>query len=334
MKFSFVTSKEFLNNKIFDPVCRDKVTNRFIILREMLDQYGIDLATYDINALNQSALSLHLNIHPGVLAQERTAKRLLVISESPIVLSENHQEEHRSKFDRILTWETTKVDQIDTFRLGCGCSATLLFDDTMRLSQERRKDICIISGHKFSKKKYELYSERDRAICHFANSSLDFDMYGEGWNCRVFQGVWRPLNRFPLARTFLYQPPEVFKGSVASKFLTLSNYRFSICFENVHRTKGYVSEKIFDSMFSGCIPIYLGADDICDYVPSETFIDMRNYDSYDSLESFLCGMTPSTYKRYLDAIRDFYSEYTKSSFHEQTWAKRIAGHCLELIKNY
>lgn len=331
MKVALVASKNNLNNKIFDPVCRDKVSNRVILLREMLAQHDIDLSTYDINTLDRSALSLHFNVHSGVLASYRTGKRILMVLESPIIGKKNHQDEYRSQFDRILTWETDKVNERDTFWLGCGCSATLMFEDTRRLSQEKRKALCIISGHKYSKEKNELYSERDRAIAYFANSSLDFDMYGEGWECRVFQGMWRPLNRIPLARKVLYQPPAVFKGAVVSKFATLANYRFSICFENVQGTKGYVSEKIFDSIFCGCVPIYLGADDICDYVPGDTFIDMRNFDSYESLERYLCGITSVTYKRYLDAIRDFYSEYVKTSFHEQAWAKNITDHCLDLV---
>ena len=38
----------------------------------------------------------------------------------------------------------------------------------------------------------------------------------------------------------------------------LANYRFNLCPEN-SLGEGYITEKIFDSIRSGCIPIYWGA---------------------------------------------------------------------------
>jgi|694.fasta_scaffold88645_3 hypothetical protein len=42
-----------------------------------------------------------------------------------------------------------------------------------------------------------------------------------------------------------------------NKIALLRNFKFNICYENsVH--KGYVTEKLFDAKFAGCIPIYRG----------------------------------------------------------------------------
>ena len=41
------------------------------------------------------------------------------------------------------------------------------------------------------------------------------------------------------------------------KLLYLQQYKFNICPEN-SKSEGYVTEKIFQSLFSGCIPIYSG----------------------------------------------------------------------------
>jgi alpha(1,3/1,4) fucosyltransferase len=39
----------------------------------------------------------------------------------------------------------------------------------------------------------------------------------------------------------------------------LQSYRFNLCPENSNY-KGYVTEKIFDAIYAGCIPIYWGSD--------------------------------------------------------------------------
>lgn len=42
---------------------------------------------------------------------------------------------------------------------------------------------------------------------------------------------------------------------------------------------GFVAEKIFDSMCSGCFPVYLGATNIQDFIPGNCYIDARLFKS-------------------------------------------------------
>jgi hypothetical protein len=42
---------------------------------------------------------------------------------------------------------------------------------------------------------------------------------------------------------------------VDSKKNTLEKYKFSICYENARDIPGYITEKIFDCFFAGCVPI-------------------------------------------------------------------------------
>ena len=60
----------------------------------------------------------------------------------------------------------------------------------------------------------------------------------------------------------------------AKSSLDAQSVQFALCFEN-SILKGWVTEKIFDCLFTGTIPIYLGAPEICGHVPAECFIDMR-----------------------------------------------------------
>jgi hypothetical protein len=57
---------------------------------------------------------------------------------------------------------------------------------------------------------------------------------------------------------------EILKNNYGNdKIKFLKGYKFNICPEN-SETPGYVTEKIFDSIKAGCIPIYWSEDNICD----------------------------------------------------------------------
>ncbi|WP_226896450.1 glycosyltransferase family 10 domain-containing protein [Poseidonibacter ostreae] len=58
---------------------------------------------------------------------------------------------------------------------------------------------------------------------------------------------------------------------------------------------GYITEKIFDSFFAGCVPVYLGADNITEHIPKECFIDKREFDTYEKLYKYLKNMSDEEY---------------------------------------
>ena len=160
---------------------------------------------------------------------------------------------------------------------------------------ESKKLLVSITSGKLVSFDGELYSERIRAILHFQKAAPDgFDMYGQGWETDTLFGFFSPHRLF-----------SSYRGPVASKHETFKRYRFSICYENCDNVEGYVSEKIYDSMKAGCVPIYLGAPDIRRYVPKECFIDKREFSTYPELEKFIRNMGRQEYSRYIDAISAF-----------------------------
>jgi hypothetical protein len=80
---------------------------------------------------------------------------------------------------------------------------------------------------------------------------------------------------------FHYQFPNVFylfswfstitnyRGAPDSKPELLENYLYSLIIEN---DCSYISEKLFDSFFSGTIPIYVGLDVSKTYIPTDLII--------------------------------------------------------------
>lgn len=62
----------------------------------------------------------------------------------------------------------------------------------------------------------------------------------------------------------------------ARKIKVLSHYRFYLAFENAP-VDDYVSEKVFEGLFAGAIPVYRGAQSIHRFMPAnDSFIDANN----------------------------------------------------------
>lgn len=144
---------------------------------------------------------------------------------------------------------------------------------------------------------HEIYIDRIKAI-HYFSTFPDFSLYGYGWDVPI----WGLGKAFRMAAKIPYK--GVISADVRSKREVISNFKFCLCFENCI-FPGYITEKIFDCFLAGCIPVYFGAPDITDFVPSETFIDYRHFGNYSDLDKFLRGMTESDAGQYLNAASEF-----------------------------
>lgn len=85
----------------------------------------------------------------------------------------------------------------------------------------------------------------------------------------------------------------------------MSNYRFNLCYENAQNLRGYLTEKIFDAFHAGCVPIYLGAPDIEDMIPIDTFIDRRRFSSDAELLELLRSVNESQWRAFIEAARQY-----------------------------
>jgi hypothetical protein len=155
----------------------------------------------------------------------------------------------------------------------------------------------MIACNKHSADSRQLYSERVRAIEFFEQyAPTDFDLYGVGWDGQKY---------------------TTHKGSVADKQTCLQQYKFCICYENCRDCPGYVTEKIFDCLVAGCVPVYLGARNIHEYVPRECYIDRRNFASYHELYTYLHTMSEQQYQNYQQAIQTYVHSVQAQQFSSQ-----------------
>ena len=162
----------------------------------------------------------------------------------------------------------------------------------------------------------DLYKKRLDAINYFSHFE-GFDLYGTKWN---------DVDNLDIKTQ---QSIKILKPrSVNDKISTMSEYKFALCFENCV-FPGYITEKIFDCFAAGTIPIYLGAPDISDYIPADTFIDYRKYKNFEVLNKFLINLTEKEIHKYLKAIHSYINSQRYSIFTEELFASKI----LEIIKS-
>lgn len=152
-------------------------------------------------------------------------------------------------------------------------------------NENRLNRIVVINGNHIPRSlKGQLYSKRIEAMVKLAKWGV-VDLYGRGWNqWWSHRSMWSPY-------WFNYKTlMSIYKGSCISKYEILSRYRFSLCFENMEMN-GYVTEKIFDCMYSGTIPIYLGAKDISSLIPPGAYIDCRKFESWEEIYNYTMSMS-------------------------------------------
>jgi hypothetical protein len=120
------------------------------------------------------------------------------------------------------------------------------------------------------------------------------------------------------------------KGPIKNKKDLLKKYLFSISLENSLGPTGYISEKIWDSFAAGTVPVYLGAPNICDSIPKNCFIDLRDFENLEDLYSYMISMKDIDYRQYLDNIKSFLNEQINGGvFSDQYFAKTF----ISLVKN-
>jgi UDP:flavonoid glycosyltransferase YjiC (YdhE family) len=86
----------------------------------------------------------------------------------------------------------------------------------------------------------------------------------------------------------------------ATKLAILGRYKFNLAFENA-LAEDYVSEKFFDPLVAGCVPVYLGAPNIEEFAPGDhCFVNAADFPSARALAEYLLE---------LNANDEAYAEY-------------------------
>jgi hypothetical protein len=142
-----------------------------------------------------------------------------------------------------------------------------------------------------------------------------FDLYGVGWDA--------PPSLLERCMPGAHRPYTSYRGTIKNKWEVLPRYRFNLCYESIRDEPGLVTEKIFDSFRCGCVPVYLGASNISDYVDDQAFIDRRRFKNNAELADYLLGVTEREYTEFLLAIDRYLASKRFQEFLPPAYADTI-----------
>lgn len=330
------SSHHFFHNELFNaksPHNLDEALNAYIYLRELLQSSGIEVNTGDYLLRGEKLNRWNVYFSLGVLRNYKALaqRKDVVLSglftmEAPIVQPSLYKSlpEASKYFKRIYSYTTGEA----LARYGCGHLTFSKFhipypysgviDNLWR--KRDRKFLNLLNCNRLCRRSWqELYTERLRAVEYFAQYD-EIDLYGlhwdqppyivgETWIPTTFTRINRYLyKRFPSVRKRPFDAgiKRAYRGFAESKYVTQSQYTFTICYENM-MLPGWLNENIFDCFLVGTVPIFLGPPDITDYVPTECFIDKRKFPSYEELRRFLKSLGPEDVQRYKENARDYLS---------------------------
>ncbi len=292
----------------------DNVSYGSVYLGQRLRALGHQVATLDMDKLENFDAAVFLD-HPTFynhyyrrLRRMPGKKLYLFLFENAANRPDNYWRINHRAFDKVFTWNPLFVDNRKTFKIW----HTVKIPSPFSINVAEKTKFCVtISSQKYLPHPKALYEERVAFIRWFEREHpKEFDLYGVRWDRLYFKGR---LSRLNLLLEALYSKfPKSFRvcrfpshrGLVPNKTAVMRQYKFAMAYENAV-FPGYVTEKILDPLFAGCVPIYLGAPDVTDYIPAETFIDRRHFRNHEELYRFLTSMPEKDYLGYIRAIEDF-----------------------------
>lgn len=321
--------KVFNSNRLFDLdnslLNRDGQLLPFHRMREHMRNNGIDVNTADRPFKNSDRISRSRDYYSfGLLKNFERIHRdgsarlaAFIIMEPPVVAPALYSALPRltEVFDRVYVHNTIgdgySLDNVNISKLHKLYWPIPYCDviESSWINSPRMKRIVVINGsHNPRRRKREQYSLRIKAMAELSKINM-IDLYGLGWEKWWSpKAMWLPywLNRKAIM--------SIYKGSCESKFDTLKNYEFCLCFENM-AMNGYITEKLFDCLYAGTIPLYIGAPDILDYIPANVFIDCRNYSSWTEMWRDVSARTPAQLTDMRNAGRNFLKSEIVKNFY-------------------
>ncbi len=283
------TADVYKTNEIEIYIFQDLNKNSILLLESMKD-----FASYVFKRKWKNDYLLRAKKNKGLVYN------ILIMQEPPVVCPQSYEKKYHKYFDRILTWDSRLVDDEKYFLFHYPQVKPF---NKYNVQFKKKKFLTMICGNKISNGEYELYSKREEAINYFEKLQTEFDLYGVGWD----------KTKHPS-----------YRGFVEKKLDTLSKYKFSICYENMCNVNGYITEKIFDCFFSGCVPIYWGAEDVTNYIPIKAFIDRRKFKNNDELYRYIISMEEKEYNEYIDAAGEYINSVEfRNTFSVDAYVRKI-----------
>jgi hypothetical protein len=191
----------------------------------------------------------------------------------------------------------------------------------------------LINANKLNLNHSELYSLRRKSIKWIK----EIDLFGENWNSK-FKDRLKALAIEVMKDPFAHLSSVVSHSkywftrwpiteSPTDKLAVMQSYKFSVVIEN---EVSYLSEKLFDAFFAGCIPVYVGPDVTHFNIPKELVIQCE-----PTVASLIEGIEiakQTDYVKFQLKLREWLMNETTRNSHE---GMRVTNRAIErTLKDY
>ena len=327
MKLASIYAAGQSNNSLFaenDPTHTYAPTYTSRLLRDALMERGIEINTADLNVSKELAFELYVE---GQAVQATKVPKYLVASENPHINPLNCDVQYCSQFRKVFSWNP------DIASLPNGVLIMVPNEIVIKLTPafgERPLLVALINANKRFPQQLDgdLYEERIGLIRWYeGHQPKDFALFGRGWDkpspaFTVAEKLARRVNRLK-TQIYGYRPFPSYRGAITAKFEAYGHAKFGICYENTKDLPNYMTEKLFDCMIEGCVPVYWGANNVLDFIPKECFIDRRDFASTADLHTFLQVMDEPTYARYQADMACFLAGPQATPFKAESFVNQV-----------
>jgi hypothetical protein len=231
---------------------------------KVLASRGHEICSSDMDESADALIAHSYNQSVGKYIQRNIIpknKLILVLWEPYIVEATRYKREVFSKFGTTFAPSIEWAMKVDAHSFNWP-QDEIPDEDVFIDWKERTNRAVMVQGNKFSARKGELYSLRRRVINNLGLPALD--LFGTNWNKGLNFDWWRwsrsILNskfRDVSIRSFygLGKKYKNYLGVTNDKNETLLQYKIAVVIEN---SADFISEKLFDSIRSGCVSVYVG----------------------------------------------------------------------------
>ena len=242
-------------------------------------------------------------------------KKILIVCEPKAILPFAYTKSFHKIFNSIFIRDLSFLKEDDKKYKYYSGNSVILKENKNIIKKEKNKFLCMMFKNKYWHHRESTSSLRFKILEWFNKKyPADFDLYGADWdknfiyihrffkNSKIIRRFAIKLLSISFIKPFFSKSLNVYKGVAKDKLLTLSRYKFDMCIENA-MFQGSPSERIFHSILSGVVPIYIGSKNHS--IPKNCYIDFWKFKNFESLYRYLKNMKGSTYKKYLKNAENF-----------------------------
>ena len=304
------------------------------VLRKKFLDVGIELNTPDLNKGKEITFEFHLNAQ----RKKPSTRAYVHLAENPLIRPLNRDQKFLIRYAKWFTWDNELCNNEKARHLLLpNCLEFGLFNPP----EDRPIFLVLVAANKALRAKdfRDQYQLRQVIINWYEkNAPAAFYLYGKGWNLPfALPGIKSKLIKIFLKfiSAFYSKKPKLktWHGLVQNKIELLKSARFCIAHENCRDLPGYITEKLFDCFRAGCVPVYIGPEEINVYVPSNCFIDGRQFKNPAEMNAHLHSISDDTYKEYQKNIHNFMTSERAKIFSSEYFAEAVVRTILTDLSN-